>query len=267
MKWRRLRSGMGSPPEPAVPAYRRFRMPWKRPQVLGADLNRSESSLTLTNPHSIGISEPVRHRRFQGKTLLNSRPVLLLLPQPRHGTAGQPGLLSISRVPLDLVQSLVAADRRDLLGRAPSVRQSHTGRLAQAVRGELLAGLRRPVEADSPAPLAEPFREALLVERRAVAVDQKYHVPGRAHRGDGGGGLVQHRNGELRARLLLDVGHRAIANVAGADLDHVGASGGKVEQERQRRPLLGAERVAGFEVRDLVVFPRGESVALGELHF
>src|SRR5262249_61868113 len=44
MKRRRLMSGMGSSPEPAVPAYRRLRMPRKRPQVLGVDLNRSESS-------------------------------------------------------------------------------------------------------------------------------------------------------------------------------------------------------------------------------
>jgi hypothetical protein len=44
MNWRRLRSGMGSSPEPAVPAYRRLRMARKRPQVLGVDLNRSESS-------------------------------------------------------------------------------------------------------------------------------------------------------------------------------------------------------------------------------
>src|SRR5262245_23803571 len=42
MNWRRLRSSMGSSPEPAVPAYRRLRMPRKHPQVLGADLNRSE---------------------------------------------------------------------------------------------------------------------------------------------------------------------------------------------------------------------------------
>src|SRR5215468_7646312 len=42
MNWRRLTSGMGSPPEPAVPAYRRFRMPRKRPRVLGVDLNCSE---------------------------------------------------------------------------------------------------------------------------------------------------------------------------------------------------------------------------------
>src|SRR5262245_24947929 len=44
MNWRRLESNMGSSPEPVVPAYSRLRMPRKRPQVLGADLNRSESS-------------------------------------------------------------------------------------------------------------------------------------------------------------------------------------------------------------------------------
>jgi hypothetical protein len=38
------RSSMGSPPEPALPAYRRLRMLRKRPQVFGAALNRSESS-------------------------------------------------------------------------------------------------------------------------------------------------------------------------------------------------------------------------------
>src|SRR5262249_33947093 len=43
MNWRRLMSSMGSSPEPAVPAYRRLRMPRKRPQVLGVDLNCSES--------------------------------------------------------------------------------------------------------------------------------------------------------------------------------------------------------------------------------
>jgi hypothetical protein len=31
MNWRRLMLSMGSPPEPAVPAYRRLRMPRKRP--------------------------------------------------------------------------------------------------------------------------------------------------------------------------------------------------------------------------------------------
>jgi hypothetical protein len=44
MNWgRRLGSSMGSSPEPAVPAYRRLRMPRKRPPVLGVDLNRSDS--------------------------------------------------------------------------------------------------------------------------------------------------------------------------------------------------------------------------------
>jgi hypothetical protein len=43
MNSRRFRSGMGSSPEPGVPAYSRLRMPRKRPRVLGGDLNRSES--------------------------------------------------------------------------------------------------------------------------------------------------------------------------------------------------------------------------------
>ena len=46
MNWRRLWSGMGSSPEPAVPAYRRLSMPRKRPQVLGVDLNRPERAGT-----------------------------------------------------------------------------------------------------------------------------------------------------------------------------------------------------------------------------
>ena len=35
MNWRRLMSSMGSPPKPAMPAYRRLRMPRKHPQVGG----------------------------------------------------------------------------------------------------------------------------------------------------------------------------------------------------------------------------------------
>ena len=48
MNWRRLWSSMGSSPEPAVPAYRRLRLHRKRPQVLGVDLNCSESRIAET---------------------------------------------------------------------------------------------------------------------------------------------------------------------------------------------------------------------------
>src|SRR5262249_32896193 len=41
------RVGHGLHPEPAVPAYRRVRMPRKCPQVLGTDLNCSESGRPL----------------------------------------------------------------------------------------------------------------------------------------------------------------------------------------------------------------------------
>src|SRR5262245_35061933 len=43
MDWRLVTWSMGSPPEPAVPAYRALRLPWKHRQVLGLDLNCSES--------------------------------------------------------------------------------------------------------------------------------------------------------------------------------------------------------------------------------
>src|SRR5262249_22620446 len=43
MNWRRLRSSMGSSPEPAVPAYGRGRGDRKGPQVLGVDRIGSES--------------------------------------------------------------------------------------------------------------------------------------------------------------------------------------------------------------------------------
>jgi hypothetical protein len=46
MKSRRLRSSMGSSPQPAVPAYSRLSMQRKPPQVLGLDLNHSERAGT-----------------------------------------------------------------------------------------------------------------------------------------------------------------------------------------------------------------------------
>src|SRR5215468_52538 len=50
--WRRLTSGMGSPSEPAVPAYRTPRLPGRYRQVLGADLNCSEPRCCGAPPHS-----------------------------------------------------------------------------------------------------------------------------------------------------------------------------------------------------------------------
>src|SRR5262245_42870023 len=43
MNWRRLWSSMGSLSDPAVPAYRTLRLPWNHRQVLGLNLNCSES--------------------------------------------------------------------------------------------------------------------------------------------------------------------------------------------------------------------------------
>jgi len=59
---------MGSPPEPAGPVYCRLRMPRKRSQVLGADLNRSESTCLLMTQGFSPLGVP--NRRSQ-RTLRN----------------------------------------------------------------------------------------------------------------------------------------------------------------------------------------------------
>jgi hypothetical protein len=78
MNWRRLRSSMGSSPEPAGPAYRTLRMNRKRPQVLGVDLNRSELSHLLISQVFLPRSVPNRHlqdalrtKRFFGTSVPN----------------------------------------------------------------------------------------------------------------------------------------------------------------------------------------------------
>jgi hypothetical protein len=48
---------MGSPSEPAVPAYRSLRLSRKHGQVLGADLNSSEILACVLRPQGWGASE------------------------------------------------------------------------------------------------------------------------------------------------------------------------------------------------------------------
>ena len=52
---RRLTSSIGSPPEPAVPAYRTLRLPRKHRQVLGVDLNRLNSGLLPPGDVRVGV--------------------------------------------------------------------------------------------------------------------------------------------------------------------------------------------------------------------
>ena len=84
--WRRLRSSMGSSPEPAVPAYRRLRMPRKRPQVLGADLNRSES-----------------RRRAACPSMLRKHPILRIHVGPARSVGASLSLGSIFPEPIEAV--------------------------------------------------------------------------------------------------------------------------------------------------------------------
>ncbi len=87
---------MGSPSEPAMPAYCRLSMPRKRPEVLGADLNRSES------------------RRGAAAVLdkvIGPDMIAVLRPQPNARSVGQPepaalGLLMGNLQPLTLPDTL-----------------------------------------------------------------------------------------------------------------------------------------------------------------
>src|SRR5262249_21102412 len=71
MNWRRLRSSMGSSPEPAVPAYRKLSMSRKRREVLGGDLNCSEPSPDRYCPASVSLKvriEPTRRMKALSDT-------------------------------------------------------------------------------------------------------------------------------------------------------------------------------------------------------
>ena len=75
---------MGSSPEPAVPAYRRLRVPRKHPQVLGVDLNRSEPARTPLVHLGAGV----------GDNLVDSSPVAMTVPYKEFG-----GLSGCARAP------------------------------------------------------------------------------------------------------------------------------------------------------------------------
>jgi len=87
MNWRRLRSGMGSSPEPAVLAYGRLRMPRKLPQVLGVDLNRSESRGRADDPMGVLLvtrgDAKMDYRRF-ARACERDNPNSRHLPSPCH---------------------------------------------------------------------------------------------------------------------------------------------------------------------------------------
>jgi len=158
MKWRRLRSGMGSPPEPAVPAYRRFRMPWKRPQVLGADLNRSESGQSGTPFESLGknrrIVKPANPVSNSMSCLCRLVPMLIAssmgvplgrgssacrAQKPRHGRPWRDFAVGHSRIAsalpgLRLNQILPPAFGIQRIDRAIGVARGEQGRRVSATR-------------------------------------------------------------------------------------------------------------------------------------
>ena len=73
-----------------------------------------------------------------------------------------------------------------------------------------------------------------------------------------------HRDRQLDAGLLLlDRQHaRPLADVLAPHADDIAAPLCGVEQQREREARLGADRMMRLELRDLVVGPSVESVAL-----
>ena len=67
---------MGSSPESAVPAYSRLRMLRKRPQVLGTDLNRSESGPQPACPRLRGQEGTIAASRVQMPKQVEADPEL-----------------------------------------------------------------------------------------------------------------------------------------------------------------------------------------------
>jgi membrane fusion protein, heavy metal efflux system len=71
-----------------------------------------------------------------------------------------------------------------------------------------------------------------------------------------------HRDRQRDAGLLLFHREHAVADVLAAHLDDIAAPLRRVEQQRQREARLAADRMMCLELRDLVVSPGVESVAL-----
>jgi hypothetical protein len=117
MNWRRLTLSMGSPPEPAVPAYRRLRMPRKHPQVLGAVLNRSESKRRAACPSMVPAQAPdFTYSRQASAEHFEQCAEFALLPNPRLGA------LAVTALPIPLapVHSITSSTRSHS-GRPPNM--------------------------------------------------------------------------------------------------------------------------------------------------
>src|SRR5262245_38963802 len=107
MDWRLVTWSMGSPPEPAVPAYRTLRLPWKHRQVLGLDLNCSESKVPGAPGRSGRCVIGLKVRPSTTTGAMSGLPLqagLLTLRQERRGparlTKWRPAPLHIGKSPV-----------------------------------------------------------------------------------------------------------------------------------------------------------------------
>ena len=71
-----------------------------------------------------------------------------------------------------------------------------------------------------------------------------------------------HRDRQRDAGLLLFHRQHAVADMLAAHAHHIAAPLRRVEQQCEREARLGADRMMRLELRDLVIGPSVESVAL-----
>jgi hypothetical protein len=171
MNWRRLGSSMGSSPEPAVPAYSRLRMPRKRPQVLGLDLNHPESGrprLPFAPPHRatpswskgrlIRCTVPGLTPNCLAMTRIPALPGVARASRIRFSRAGAIGGRP-RRLPSSLARATPARSRSAIIARSRGkhARGEYLGAVKQAAGSHLCA----PLASNNPKPIVidimQPF--------------------------------------------------------------------------------------------------------------
>src|SRR5262245_31311536 len=146
----------------------------------------------------------------------------------------------------------MTGDRCDLMFGASSFGQTPCRRLAQSMRAAMM-------QAGGVALLAEPIAETGGAERLAVLGDKECEIVVRRV-GNDRRQLVVNGNVEHHAGLfLLDV-DGVIADVLPSHAHRVAATLAEIEQQRQREPRLGTNRMPALKLIDFGFGPRMKPV-------
>jgi hypothetical protein len=180
--------------------------------------------------------------------------VVHLPPLPRHRRTRQLRLIGGLGVALDLLERRVAADRGDLMHRASSLGEPTAGGLPQTMEGT------RARQSGLVAGFGKPRGEGVRIERLAALrhdegqLRRRHHVDDRAQ-------LGMDRNRQRLAGLLLRDVQQAVADVLPPHRHHIAAPLCREQAKCERQPFARADRMRGFELRDLFFGPSMEAVA------